>query len=231
MPLFLNTFSVYAAVEKDSQELTILKLYHLYIYIYVPLVYHACFSGHSWSKQQGTTTSMYAITNALVFFKYSISIVTRQCYFRTGMLFVRLQLYRSTDLTRAGTDCGNTNNFFSPPKGRRGVNRHTAQEDRNGTRGGDVIELRHLTDIDSRAQSRALWKAQGWSSFVPATLANLFDWVTDNQADEHHVRNAFVISNRDSASKSSPLRRSAAPWTFRGWCTRACRGREWGALF
>lgn len=111
-----------------------------------------------------------------IFFKYSISIVTRQCYFRTGVLFVRLQPYRSTDLTEPGPIAETRTIFFSPHRAR--------GQKRNA---GRRIELRRLTDIDLRARSRELWKTYGRSSFDPATLGNPFDRAIDNQADERHV--------------------------------------------
>lgn len=64
------------------------------------LFIHACcvLSGPLATCGKAQRTCMQLQTCApSVFFKYSISIVTRQCYFCPGMLFARLKPYRSTD--------------------------------------------------------------------------------------------------------------------------------------
>jgi len=161
-----------------------------------------------------------------IFFKYSISIVTRQCYFRPGVLFVRLQPYRLTGSDRLRK---HEQFFFLHRKG--GPTR-TAQGDANGNARGATYRVTPFNGYRfASAKSRALKSAR--SSPRPGHIRESLwsHYRADIQADERHVRNAFVISNRDSASKSSPLRRSTTHWTFRGWCTRTCSAGTGGALF
>lgn len=105
---------------------------------------------------------------------------------------------------RAGpnrTDCGNMDNFFfSPSKGckRADLRAHRAQGDANGNACGTAYRVTSFNGYRfAKSRKRTLKNAHG------RTLGNPFDRV-DIQADERHVRNALVISNRVSASRSSP---------------------------
>jgi len=115
-------------------------------------------------------------------------------------LFARLKPYRSTD--RIGPDRGNTNNFFPPlsPLPRPDRMRdwvHRARGMRAKTRGDDIA-LRRLTGyrfLRERAElanARALQNGRAIRSRRSATLGNPFDRGIDIQADERHVRKAFV---------------------------------------
>lgn len=109
--------------------------------------------------------------------------------------------------------------FFLHRRGVKGwVDAHRARGCERYARGAAyrVTPFNGYRFASAKSRKRSLWKAHGRSSVVLATLGNPFDRVIDIQADERHVRNAFVISNRDSASKLSPQRRSAARSTFRG---------------
>lgn len=217
----------------DAQKLTtdyIITSYIIALYLsrrFVAYIYAVLFG--SFAVRHDEHVCNYKRARRPYFFKYSISIVTRQCYFRPDVLFVRLQPYRSTDLTEPDRRLRKHEQFFfPPPDGSMGRGEADWRTPRRGMRAERRIELRRLTGIDSRARSHESAARSGGPIVPrPATLGNPFDRAIDIQADGCYVRNAFVIPNRDSASKSSssaPSRRRSATRGMMYLAGGGCRG-------